>query len=91
MSLAVLTDFFRYYPDYPPGHRRWTDRIFIKLDDGVIRPLAKCWDHTTPAWIKSVMWCVDLMARRYIQPAFRMSFVRKIGLALWGRVHAVSY
>ena len=90
-KLAVLTDFFRYYPDYPAGHRRWTDRVFVKLDDGVIRPVSKLWDHTTPAWIKSVMWCVDLMARRYIQPAFRMSFVRRIGLALWGHVHAVSY
>ena len=89
-KLAVLTDFFRYYPGYPPGLRRWTDRVFIKLDDGVIRPLSKCWDHTTPAWVKSVMWFVDLMARRYIQPAFRMSFVRKIGVALWGHVQTVS-
>jgi hypothetical protein len=90
-KLAVVTDFFRYYPDYPLGHRRWTDRVFIKLDDGVIRPLSKCWDHTTPAWIKSVMWFVHLMGGRYIQPAFRMSFIRKIGLALWGHVQTVSH
>jgi len=39
---------------------------------------------------RSVDIANDLMARRYIQPAFRMSFVRKIGVALWGHVQTVS-
>jgi len=82
-KLEAMAEFFRYYPEYPPGLQRWTDRVFIPVDDGVVRPVSHYWEQTVPLWVKSAMWLVRLVRSKYLQPAVRMAFSRKAREASW--------
>ena len=88
-KIESLADFFRYYADRPHGQRRWTDRVFIQLEDGVVKPLSNYWDHTVPMWVKSVMWLVGLVESSYVQPALGMVLARKVKVPLWERIRTM--
>jgi hypothetical protein len=76
-KVESMADFFRYYPEYPHGCRRWTDRVFFKLDSGVVRPLSYYWHRTVPPWVKSVMGIITLIESRYFYSALRMGLSKK--------------
>ena len=87
-KLESVADFFRCYPEYPYGLRRWTDRVFIQLEDGVVRPLSNYWHRTVPPWVRFAMWLVGLVGSKHLQPSIRMASARKLGLTLWKRFRA---
>lgn len=74
--LESVADFLRYYPEYPRGQRRWTDRVFVELDEGAAVPLTAYWYKTVPLWVKWVMWLVCLVRNRHFKQALQ------IGLSL---------
>jgi hypothetical protein len=87
-KLELVADFFRCYPECPYGLRRWTDRVFIQLEDGMVRPLSNYWHRTVPLWVRFAMWIVGLVGSKYLQPSIRMASARKLGLTLWKRFRA---
>jgi hypothetical protein len=90
-KLESVADFFRYYPEYPIGQRRWTDRVFIKVEEGVVRPLSSYWEDTVPMWVKSAMWLVGLVRSKSLRPALRIAFARKVGVPVWGRTSTAPF
>lgn len=76
-KVESVADFFRYYPEYPPGQRRWTNRVFFYLEEGVVRPLSYYWYRTVPLWVKSFMWLVSLTGSKYLKSALQICFRRK--------------
>ena len=86
-KLESVADFFRYRPDNPVGQQRWTDRVFIRFEGGLVQPLSTYWHRTVPLWVKSAMWFVCLLGNRNIQPALHMALARKLGVAFLARMH----
>jgi len=80
--LESLADFFREYPENPLGFQKWTDRVFLQLEDGLVRPLSYYWQRTVPTWVKSAMLVFRLMVSKRIRPALRMAFSKKEKLSL---------
>ncbi len=76
-KVESVADFFRYYPEYPPGQRRWTNRVFFYLEEGVVRPLSYYWYRTVPLWVKSFMWLVSLTGSKYLKSALQICFRKK--------------
>jgi len=83
-KLESIADFFRVYPEHPRGQQRWTDRVFVRLEDDVVRPLSNYWKSTAPTWVKSVMWLVCLVESKSLQTALRMAIPRKVRVRLSG-------
>jgi hypothetical protein len=46
--MQVAWDVLRDYPGHPAGRVHWTDRVFFVCDDGVARPLARCFPAGEP-------------------------------------------
>jgi hypothetical protein len=88
-KVESVADFFRFYPEYPHGQQRWTDRVFIQLEEGVVRPLSNYWEDKAPVWVKSAMWLIRLVESEYVQPALGMAFSRKPGVPFWERIRAM--
>jgi hypothetical protein len=63
-KMDSVADFFADYPGNPDGQRRWTDRVFFRLEEGLVRPLSYYWQRTVPMWVKSVMWVIQLIRLR---------------------------
>ncbi|HDI78042.1 MAG TPA: hypothetical protein ENF54_00205 [Desulfobacteraceae bacterium] len=72
--LESIADFFRYYPKHPISIRRWTDRVFFRLENGIVRPLSYYWHQTIPFWVKSVVFMINILTSRYIRPTLKVFF-----------------
>jgi len=72
--LESISDFFRYYPKHPIGIRRWTDRVFFRLENGIVRPLSYYWNRTIPFWVKSAVLMISILTSRYIRPTLKVFF-----------------
>ncbi len=73
MALRVLEaiwDILRPYPDYP-GRERWTDRMFYRGYDGVVRSLSALWGGRTPWMVPPVTSTVQLFATGGMRMALR--------------------
>lgn len=89
-KIESVADFFRSYPEHPRGQRLWTDRVFVQLEEGVVRPLSNYWRDTAPAWVKSAMWLVCLVQSKYLQGALRMAIPKKVRVRMLGEGHSWS-
>jgi hypothetical protein len=76
-KMESVGDFFRYYPEYPHGQRRWTDRVFFQLEDGMVRPLSYYWHHTVPMWVKSFTWIIRFLGSKYLHQVLHKAVVKK--------------
>jgi len=68
--LEAMGDFFCYYPEYLPGKRRWTDRVLLRLEKGMIRPLSHYWKYKVPIWAKTAMWMIRLVTNENFNRIF---------------------
>lgn len=50
--LAAASDVMASYRAYPPGWRRWTDRVSCD-SRGCVRPLSQHWPRGGPLWVRS--------------------------------------
>jgi hypothetical protein len=41
--LQSTIDAIRHYPDFPPGSRKWDERVYHPDSNGVVRPLSELW------------------------------------------------
>jgi hypothetical protein len=53
--VETMRDIVRDYSDLPAGRRRWSDRVFYRQDDGIVKPLSAFWQGNEP-WL--VKWFV---------------------------------
>ncbi len=77
MALRIIEtawEILRPYPGYP-GRERWTDRIFYRCDDGVVRTLAELWRERTP-WVmttplSALIGFLQLLVAPRLRPTIR--------------------
>ena len=54
-----------------PGHRHWSQRLFIECDDGSERPLVQEWDGGVPWWIRGFIGTLRLAGSQMVRPVIR--------------------
>lgn len=74
--LEAARDILRPYPEYP-GRERWSDRVFYRGDDGVVRSLAQIWQGHHPRWLEGVAATVQFAAGNQFRPALRLFLVER--------------
>src|SRR5262249_13178765 len=70
-TMEGVADVLRYYPGHPEGMKRWTDRVFMDVGDG-LQPLTHYWRTGGPIWVKAPLGWMCLMGNRQFRPAIRM-------------------
>ncbi len=65
--MASAADVLRHYRSFPPGRRRWTDRVSW-LSDGGIRPLSSHWPSGGPFLLRSAIRTFQLVASPVVLP-----------------------
>ena len=78
--LETVGDVLKYYPNYAKGRRYWTDRIFLTLEDGSVRPMSFYWGKGGPLWVRASLGLMKLIASRPARPAMRLVFAREEGV-----------
>jgi hypothetical protein len=71
--LEASRDILRTYPEYP-GRERWSDRIFYRDDDGVVRTVAQICNGRAPRLVSTAVAAVQFVAGAGLRPALRMLF-----------------
>jgi hypothetical protein len=71
--LESMSDILKYYPQFAKGRQRWTDRIFIRQQDGVVRSLSQIWPNGGPSWVHCATWVMRLLGSRRFRPALRLA------------------
>ena len=66
-----VLDVVRDYTDLPEGRRRWTDRVFFRDDEDVVKPLSALWEGDGPAIVKLFMSGVRLLQSTRVKNALR--------------------
>jgi len=69
--LDTMCDIVREYPDLPEGRRRWSDRVFYRDDDGVVKPLAAFWQGNEPWPVKCFLGGLRALRSRQMRAALR--------------------
>jgi hypothetical protein len=69
--LDTMCDIVRDYPDLPEGRRRWSDRVFYRDDDGVVKPLAAFWQGNEPWPVKCFLGGLRALRSRQMRAALR--------------------
>jgi hypothetical protein len=59
--LEAVWDILRPYPECT-GRERWTDRVFYRSKDGIVRPLSVIWDDRIPWVIRPATGVLQLAA-----------------------------
>jgi hypothetical protein len=55
------------------GRGSWLSRIFVRCEDGVVRPLSSIWTDGAPAWIDPCLRIVGLLANPTLRAPFRLA------------------
>jgi phage-related protein len=77
-TIGVVADVLRHYPNHPLGRSRWTDRVFMKLDEnGAECPdtyaLSHYWPNGGPKWVRAALWLLRMLGSREIRPALSLA------------------
>ena len=78
-KLAVAADAIRWYPSYPLGQQRWTERVTYERQ-GVVASLSEHWPNGGPVWVRWAMGAFQLTASGPLLPVLR-TVVRLAGAA----------
>ncbi len=70
-ELQIVADVSRYYPDYPYGHRQFTDRIFVDLEGYSWHPLSFYWSGGMPLWLRPVFGGLTALGSHFTRPVLR--------------------
>lgn len=75
--LDGVIDAVSEHRDLPAGRRSWTDRVFFRCEDGVVRPLSSLWQGDGPRIVKLFMGSVRLLQSSHIKTALRVALAEK--------------
>ena len=68
---ADFRDILRTYPEYP-GRERWTDRVFYRGGDGIVRSVAQVWEGREPLLVAGAAAAVQFFGESRFRPAMRL-------------------
>ncbi len=74
--MEACWEILRPYPEYP-GRVRWTDRIFYRGGDGIVRKLSEIWSEGEPPIIKPVSATLQLFGNTGVRQALRYWLSRR--------------
>jgi hypothetical protein len=81
--LQSTVDAVRHYPEFPPGSRRWDERVYHPDASGVLRPLSELWPKgTAPRAMAAVIAMVQMMGRGLVAGGLRMAWTESHQLRL---------
>lgn len=76
-QIEEAADIVRFYPHYPCGQQRWTDRVFVCADERGVLPLSlyapNHWKGGGPRWLRHTLGAVSLLGSRPLQPVMRLA------------------
>jgi hypothetical protein len=76
-QMEGAAEFLRFYPQYPCGQQKWTDRVFVSTADRGVLPLLlyapTYWKDGGPRWLRQTLRVVSLLGSRRLRPAMRLA------------------
>ncbi len=80
-TIEGIADVLRHYPNHSLGKTKWTDRIFVDINDGQgTCPIARHWPNSGPKWVRASLWCLRMLGSRKVQPALRLALANEIAI-----------
>lgn len=61
----------------------WVNRVYVRCEDGVDRPLSALWTQGAPAWINPCLGVVGILASRMLRTPFRLVYSTTGKLPRW--------
>ncbi len=80
--LQSLQEVMAYREDHGRGWKRWSDRVFYRCEDGVVRSLTTLFGEKAPAPVRLVAAVVGLSRHRRLRQSFRVAFPKRQEVAL---------
>lgn len=77
-----LQEILAYREDHGRGWKRWSDRVFFRCEDEVVRPLSALFHQNTPVPVMLLTAGVALSRHRGLARTFRLAFPRRQEVAL---------
>jgi len=71
--MATMCDVVRDYADFPPGRRRWSDRVFFRDYDGAVKPLSTFWSQEEPWPVRWFLGGLRALADHRVRAALRFA------------------
>jgi hypothetical protein len=76
-QIEEVANILHFYPHYPCGQRRWTDRVFVCADERGVLPLSlyapNHWKRGGPRWLRRALQVVSLLGSRPFRPVMRLA------------------
>lgn len=72
--LESLQETLAYREDHGRGWKRWSDRVFFRCKDEVVRSLTELFEEGTPLPVKPLTWSVSISRQRRLLRTFRPAF-----------------
>ena len=80
--LQSLQEVMAYREDHGRGWKRWSDRVFYRCEDGVVRSLTTLFGEKAPALVRLVAVAVGISRHRGLRRSCRLAFPRRQEVAL---------
>jgi len=77
-----LEEILQDHEGHGRGWRRWSDRVFYRCDDGVVRPLTTLFANGVPRAVEFFVSAVHAIRRYSMRQTLRLAFPRRQELAL---------
>jgi len=65
------------HANHSRGWRQWSDRVFYRCDDGVVRSLTTLFSHRVPGAVRLFIRAMGLLQCRRLRQTFRCAFPRR--------------
>ena len=75
-----FTDIVSDDPDHGLGWKSWTERVFRRGDDGVVRSLHAIYGPNPPIALRAVEFAFRAVGHRFVKPALEWAISRTGGL-----------
>jgi hypothetical protein len=70
-EVGALSEILGSDSSLAPGHRHWSQRLFIASGDGRERPLVQEWDGALPWWLRGLIGTLRLAGSHTVRPVLR--------------------
>jgi hypothetical protein len=84
--LRTAWDAVRQHP-HLKNRQFWVNRVYVRCEDGVERPLSSIWTKGAPAWINPCLNVVGMLASQVLRTPFRLAFAAAGARATGGAEH----
>jgi hypothetical protein len=75
--LQNVEEIMRDHANHGRGWQRWSDRVFYRCDDGVVRPLTALFRHRVPDTVQLLVRGIGLLRCRSLRRTVRSALDRR--------------